>query len=96
MSYKLRELPEFKELVVKKRKRIQPEKVYTTSSKFKEEYEELRKLEGKIRQLEKSVKKEAYCFLFGKPKKLTPSEIMEFKEAGMKIVYLTEEEAKNK
>lgn len=81
------------------RRRIGKQKIYATGGEFQELYEESRKLSGKIAALEKQAgegKKEAYCFLFGTPKKLTPSEVFEFKEAGMKIVYLTEEEAKNK
>ena len=81
------------------RRRIGKEKIYATGGPHAEKYEEMRKLTGKIADLEKQVgegKKEAYCFFFGVPKKLTPSEVLEFKEAGMKIVYLTEEEVKNK
>lgn len=84
-----------------KRKRIRqrPQMCCSTQEKYAEICENIRKTIGRTVALEKELgedPKQAYCFLFGKPKKLTPSEILEFKEAGMKIEYLSEKELKER
>jgi len=80
------------------RKRI-GQMCYSTKEKYAKISEELRKTSGRIAALEKELgedPKQAYCFVLGIPRKLTPSEILEFKEAKMEIEYLSEKELKER
>ena len=80
------------------RRRIE-QMCYSTKEKYAKISEELRKTSGRIAALEKELgedPKQAYCFVLGIPRKLTPSEIIEFQAAEMKIEYLSEKELKSR
>lgn len=99
MSYKLGELPEFKELVVKRKRIRQRQRLYSTQERYAKISEDIRKSAGRAAALEKELgedPKQAYCFVLGIPRKLTPAEILEFKEAEMKIEYLNKRELKSR
>ena len=72
---------------------------YSTKEKYAEKCEEIRRVSGRVAALEKELgedPKQAYCFVLGIPRKLTPSEISEFEKAKMKIEYLSEKELKER